>query len=189
VSRARRGGIAALLLLALPACGRRPALDAKVQPDIVYPDTAARSAAEFTQAFYDWYRGRNLPMDSVTGERPELLEPTLLQALKADFAAQAGNSEDIVGLDWDPFIGSQDPCDPYTVAGATRSGDTVNVPVRGQCPDAAPRSGPDVIAQLRRSATGWVFVDFRHADDKGGLRQDLAELKAERDSGSRRRTR
>ena len=182
-----RRALAALVLLA--ACHRAPAPPVTASTTLTFADTTLQSAAKFTQDFYDWYRQRNGRMDLAVKERAELFEPTLLAALKADFDAQAKDSGEIVGLDWDPFIGSQDSCDPYAAIGASRSGDTVSVLVKGMCKDAEQHSGPDLIAQVRRTATGWVFVDFRHADNKGSLRQDLAELKQERDSSSGHRKR
>lgn len=182
-----RGALTALVLSM--ACHRAPAPPATASATPTFADTTLQSAAKFTQDFYGWYRQRDMPMDSAVGLRPELFERTLLAALDSDFAAQARVPGEIVGLDWDAFTGSQDPCDTYTVMGATRSGDTVTLPIRGTCRDAAPPTAPDVIAQVRRTATSWVFVDFRHADDKGSLRQDLAELKQERDSSSGHRKR
>lgn len=180
MTRLGAAGLASLTLLV--ACHGAPTARAAADAAPVYADTAVQSAVKFTQDFYDWYRQRDIPTDIAVKERPALFEQSLLSALRADFTAQAKDSEYIVGIDWDPFTGNQDPCVRYTVAGATWSGDTVNVPVRGICGNAAPHTGPDVIAQLRRTTTGWVFVDFRHADNKGSLREDLAQLKRERDS-------
>lgn len=178
-----RGTLAALALVV--ACHRAPAAPATASAAPAFADTTLRSAAQFTQDFYDWYRGQGDRMDIALRERRAAFEPSLLAALDADGAAQAKDSTDVVGLDWDPFLESQEVCDPYTVTGAVLSGDTVNVSVKAMCKEMTPHTGPDVIAQVRRAATGWVFVDFRHADNKGSLRQDLVQLKRERDSTSR----
>ena len=44
---------------------------------------------------------------------------TLLQALRVDSEASAHAKDDIVGLDFDPFIGSQDPANRYEARNAT----------------------------------------------------------------------
>ena len=177
-----RLGIGALAALVVACHGAPASKAASADANPISADTAVRSAAKFTQDFYDWYRGQGDRMDLALKDRRAAFEPTLLAALDADGAAQDRHPGEIVGLDWDPFTASQDPCDPYHVAGAAWHGDTVNVPVWHGCKDEAPASKPDVIAQVMRTPTGWVFVDFRHADNKGGLRQDLAELQRGRDS-------
>ena len=180
MSGRERGVLVGLMLLG--ACQRAPAPPATASTTLTFADTTLQSAAKFTQDFYDWYRGQNDRMDAALKDRRAAFEPTLLAALDADGAAQAKDSTEVVGLDWDPFLESQEVCDPYTVTGAVASSDTVDVSVKAMCKEIAPHTGPDVIAQVRRTATGWVFVDFRHADNKGSLRQDLAELRQERDS-------
>ena len=127
-------------------------------------------------------------MEVAVRERGGAFEPALLAALQADFAAQAKDTEEIVGLDWDPFTWSQDPCDPYVAMDATWHGDTVNVPVKSTCIRTPAQTGPDVIVQLRRSGTTWVFMDFR-PDSGAGLREDLAMLAKDRDSPPPRKRR
>ena|SRR5689334_21750050 len=148
-------------------------------------DSTAQSAARFTQTFYDWYNAHADRLEIAVKERPEVFEPRLLSALQTDLEASAKNPQEIVGLDWDPFTASQDPCDPYKVDGISRRGDTILVAMRGMCTDTAPRAGPDVIAEVARGPSGWVFVDLRHPADSGSLRADLAKLREARDSVSR----
>jgi len=149
-------------------------------------DSLAGAAAQFTQTFYDWYHEHNDRFDRAIAERPSVFAPELLKALRDDLAASANSPNEIVGLDWDPFTASQDPCDPYKVDRTTHRGDTVLVAVKGTCTDMAPRPGPDVIAKLTRAGPTWVFVDFRHAGDAGTLLGDLANLRAGRDSATGR---
>lgn len=144
-------------------------------------DSSAASAARFAQAFYDWYRRHDDRLEAAVSQRPEVFSAELLAALRRDIGAQAKSPDDVVGLDWDPFTGSQDPCDPYRVDRVTRRGDTVLVAMRGTCKDAAPRQTPDAIAALRQAPAGWQFVDVLHGDGSGTLLRDLAELRAERD--------
>ena len=145
-------------------------------------DSIARTAGQFTQAFYDWYAGVGERSDVAVRARPSGFAPQLLEALRLDFAAQSKNPDEIVGLDWDPFLDTQDPCNPYRVGQITRRGDTILVAVKGLCTDAAPHAGPDVIAEVGQAKGRWVFLDFRHVGDRGSLLQDLAALRQGRDS-------
>jgi hypothetical protein len=149
-------------------------------------DSLAHSAARFTQQFYVWYRQRNDRMDRAITEGAAFFSPELLAALRADEAASA-RSQEVVGLDWDPFTASQDMCDPYTVGRTTRRGDTVLVAVKGMCRDMAPKPGPDVIAELRRAGASWVFVNFRYVSPVRNLLADLDTLRREREHNSRSR--
>jgi len=169
--------------LGTAACHRAPGPDARkasaaADSTLGAPaaDTAAASATRFAQAFYDWYRARGDEFEGAVRDSPAAFEPSLLQAIKADLEAQARSPDEVVGLDWDPILNTQDPCDPYRVQGTTRRGDTVLVSVQGTCADREPQVGPDVIAEIGRDGGRWVFLDFRHGGDAGSLRQDLLRL-------------
>jgi hypothetical protein len=180
--------------LLAPGCKRTPAANARSGPAPADPtlgtpatDAAARSATQYAQAFYDWYRVRGDKYESAIRDSPSAFEPVLLGAMRADLDAQSHSPDEVVGLDWDPLLATQDPCDPYRVQGTTRRGDTILVSMKGTCADRAPQAGPDVIAEIGRLGDRWVFLDFRHAGDPGSLRQDLTRLREERASAARRR--
>ncbi len=145
------------------------------------PDSTVRAAEAFTQAFYDWYRRNDDRLETALAQRPELFATTLFTALRSDIEAQAKSPGEIVGIDWDPFTNSQDPCDPYQVASASRRGDTILVAMKGMCTNATPRPGPDVIARLQRKDSGWVFVDFTSPGDTLSLLGHLALLRKDRE--------
>ena len=147
-------------------------------------DSVTEAARHFTQAFYDWYGQHDNRLETAVASQAGLFAPELLEALSIDLQAQADNPGEIVGLDWDPFTASQDPCNPYRVDSVTRRGDTALVAVRGMCTDAAPRATPDAIAEVSRSASGWIFVNFRYPDRPETLLDDLATLRAARQADS-----
>jgi hypothetical protein len=162
----------------------RAGASADTSLEAVTTDSLAQSAAHFTQAFYDWYAQHNDQLELAVAERPEVFAPALLTALQTDIEAQAKHPGELVGLDWDPFTASQDPCDPYQVEHVTRRGDTILVALKGRCTDAAPRSGPDVVAEVLRSPAGWVFANLRDPRHPGDLLADLANLREARRSDS-----
>ncbi|SRR6266568_1570103 len=170
----RQSYVYPLLTLAALSCQR-------LQRPADQPDSTVRSAEAFTQAFYDWYRHNDDRLETALAQRPELFATTLLAALRSDIDAQARSPGEIVGIDWDPFTDSQDPCDPYQVASASRGGDTIFVAMKGMCTDAAPRPSPDVIAHLQRKDSGWVFVDFTSPGDTLSLLGHLALLRKDRE--------
>ncbi|HVM42010.1 MAG TPA: hypothetical protein VMT77_00805 [Gemmatimonadales bacterium] len=156
------------------------------------PDSAAQAAAAFVQSFYGWYKQVGERYEDAVADSPGWFAPALVAAMRLDNAASRANPSEVVGLDWDPFLDTQDPCDPYQVTGTSRRGDTVLAAVNGMCNDRPPQVEPDVIAEVRFVGRRWVFVDFRHVGNPGSLVQDLRILAASRDSdttraGSRRR--
>jgi hypothetical protein len=135
------------------------------------------------QEFYDWY----LPLTSVQRvgptwyelltRRSEILTPQLRRALQADSAAQVGAPGESVGLDFDPFLFSQDPCERYEVGGATRKGTRYWVDVYEVC--AGKRSAhPHVVAEVAPSRGGWVFVNLHYG--RSNLLRILDDLKRQR---------
>ncbi len=131
------------------------------------PDDSA-SCRRFTQAFYDWYvpylqKELKVPASDIALERkPEVFSPELLRALKEDSAAQARVKEEIVGLDFDPFVGSQDPADRYETRKVTLEGNVCSVEVWGVSAEAGKSAKPDVVAQLTQVKGHWQFLNFRY---------------------------
>jgi hypothetical protein len=102
--------------------------------------------------------------------------------------AQAGDSEAIVGLDWDPFLAAQDYCDAddaYAIGGARWQAQQVLVGVRGKCWQHKDTL-PDVVAEVGRSGSSWVFVNFLHSLDTFDLLKDLDNLRRAREEWRRR---
>jgi len=124
----------------------------------------------FVQSFYDWYTRKGSNMDSVVAHRSSVLAPTLFAALRTDRDEQAKDPGEITGLDFDPFVDSQDPCDHYVAKTPVPSGQRYRVPVFGTCPEPdKPSATPDVIVELERKGVSWVFVNFYYPGTKTDL--------------------
>jgi hypothetical protein len=145
---------------------------------------------QFAQSFYDWYvpltqkEGSGLPWNVVLERKGDVLAPDLFQGLKVDSDAQAQAKGDLVGIDFDPFVGSQDPSDRYEARRVTWTGDRCSVEVWPASPaDTAEKTTkPDVIAELAREKGRWRFHNFRYPELKSDLLGVLAQLREDRRS-------
>jgi hypothetical protein len=160
--------IAGLLFVAAPAFAAEPATAAPT-------GTEARA---FVQAFYDWYVKGVIDSDAALKKKPAYFSPELTQALKADEAAAAKSPDEVVGLDFDPFLNAQDVCSPYKAGAVKQVGDAYEVEVLGSCADLKPGQ-PDVVVRLMRHGASWMFTDFIYPARDDQPQQDLfAILKA-----------
>lgn len=114
-----------------------------------------------------------------TRDSAALFAPVLVDALRADAQAQARSPQEIVGLDGDPFLDAQDFCESYEIGGARHRGDHVLVDVYGVC-SGQRHSQPDVVAELSRRDSSWVFVDFQYPTRQSTLTRDLGDLRRSR---------
>jgi hypothetical protein len=83
-----------------------------------------------------------------------------------------------VGLDFDPFLGSQDPDSKYQVGDVRRAGATWLAKVYG-VRGGRRSSRPDVTAEVGPGTNGLLFVNF-HYPDGLDLLATLAELRRSR---------
>ncbi len=117
--------------------------------------------------FYDWYVPLALGDDSIPAfnfalqRRGALFSPELFRALKQDSEASAKANGYIVGLDFDPFLNSQDPDDRYEVGKVTHEEDSYSVEVFG-IQSGKKNEKPSVFAVVTRRNGRWLFVNFRY---------------------------
>ncbi len=147
-------------------------------------EAGQKRAAAFTQKFYDWYvpillkPGKTDASDVAIAKRPALFDPPLLKALKEDAEAQAKTPDDIVGLDFDPFVNAQDPDDKYVVGRVTEKDGLYLVEVYGLRKGKREKA-VSVVAELKPAKDGFVFVNFSYGAD-GDLVQVLKSLADDR---------
>jgi hypothetical protein len=141
-----------------------------VLPDLLQAQTTSSQVAlkpvrSFVQELYGWYVPKAL--DDSTGPASEralkyrsyVFSSELFRALKEDSDAQARISGYIVGLDFDPFLNTQDPCERYELGGITQNGETYRIEVFGVC-SGTRHEKPDVIAEVARRNGRLVFTNF-----------------------------
>src|ERR1700730_1157258 len=137
-------------------------------------DTAIE-AHEFVQKFYNWYvpfsaHSKTLACKEVLKAHPEYFSRALAPMLKKNIADMERTGG--LGLDFDPFLNSQDPPSKYVVgpADGTDEGYAMKVySVR----DGRRASKPDVIAVVENQHNSWVLTNFHYPEQGTSLRQLL----------------
>jgi hypothetical protein len=137
----------------------------------------ALSVRKFTAHFYEWYvktaDGADRMEMLATKEMRQALAPELLQAIKRDFEAQAQDKSGyIVGLDFDPFLNSQAPCDRYEVRNIVKKGESYWAEIHGAGGCMA-HDASDLTAEVVSRNGAWMFANFYYS---GQFAQDLLNL-------------
>jgi hypothetical protein len=142
----------------------------------------------FVQEFYNWYvpaavKNRSVrSSDLALSSRLLAFDPSLAAQLKEDSNAQAKVHDDIVGLDFDPFLAAQDHCERYEVVNVETQAESYLAGVRG-VGGCEKHDGVDVIAEVGSRNGTLSFVNFRYpAIDNSDL---LTVLKKLRDARGR----
>jgi hypothetical protein len=138
------------------------------------------TAVAFVRSFYQTYGPRSATsglaaVDSLLVERPALFTPELLAALRRDAAARAAVKGEIDGLDWEPFLNTQDPCEQYVVGTATRAASHVRVRVYAICRGRRSDSVA-VVADVTPVGSSWAFANFLYGAPAGDLLTALHAL-------------
>jgi hypothetical protein len=154
------------------------------------PASESDGARDFVRDFYDWYVPasdvfRDRPSELVLEKRPSALDPALARELKEDSDAQAKAPGDIVGLDFDPFLASQDPCERYEVMSVSKKGQSYLVDVHGvgRCED---HQEADLVAEVAARNGNWLFINFHYPRlGAGDLMTILKKLRQDREQSPR----
>lgn len=123
-----------------------------------------QSARTFVEGFYKWYlpealRDHGEPSWLIALRvKGENFDPRLVRLLRADAAAQA-KCDDLVGLDFDPFLNSQDPSPEYAVREIRRHGHIYRAEIYS-VQSGQKSSTPDVTAIVEQTRGRWRFVNF-----------------------------
>lgn len=173
--------VSILLAIAIvfPAQG---AVGTQSSPQTKSDEDISGSLRHFVQEFYDWYIPKTSdPNNGRTSNlvlklRGSTLTSQLARGLKEDSEAQAKANE-IVGLDFDPFTNSQDPCERYEVGKITRKEETYWIEVYAIC-EGKKSEKPNVLAELARINRQWQFVNFHYTNFLNGHSQDSDLLSA-----------
>jgi hypothetical protein len=146
---------------------------------------ASDSVKTFVEGFYAWYVPKALSGHSgpawsaAVKEKGSYFSPELGRKLLEDSEAQAKDAGEIVGLDFDPFLNSQDPGRSYSVGKV--------VPKRGsylaeihRVVSGKPEEKLTATAEITGRNGRWYFVNFFYPDGHN-LLDVLKALKDDRD--------
>ncbi|EDY19432.1 conserved hypothetical protein [Chthoniobacter flavus Ellin428] len=148
------------------------------------PLQAADSPAKFVQDFYNWYvplskhDRHEASSDVALKKRAADFSPELTKALKEDSAAAAKNPGELVGLDFDPFLNSQETVDRSVVGNVTEKNGAYRVEVYHFL-DGKKDKKPQVIPEVKSVNGHWVFINFWNSE-KGNLLEELRQLAKDR---------
>lgn len=158
--------------------------------------TQSQSPKIFLQSFYDWYtpisvkEGPLPAVDITLKEKPNVFNSVLYKGLQEDSVARNEYPGYIVGLDFDPFLASQDPCEKYVVGDVTRLGDSYKANVFGVC-DGKKDANAGVIVEVVRHDSQWVIKNFYYPPHGNIGPEDLLMvlglLKQEREKATTKR--
>jgi hypothetical protein len=140
------------------------------------------SVRKFAQDFYRWYvpiafkDNKGTAFEIAIKQRPSSFSPQLLQALRDDAKAQAVG--EMVGLDFDPFLNSQDPSNHFVIGQINRKNDGYWVDIHTSKSQTV-HAKTSVIAVVNQSGGHWFFTNFRFPNG-GDLLGTLQILKHDR---------
>jgi hypothetical protein len=141
----------------------------------------SKACGKFVQDFYDWYviKAENesqLPASSTAiKEKREIFSADIRKALEVDFKAQENSPGEIVSLDFDPFLNSQDPSNQYMVGKVVIAKSTCLVDVHNMV--AGKKSAtPAVVAEVKSFNGKLRFVNFYYKTSNKSFKENLLEL-------------
>src|SRR5579863_3041088 len=161
--RAKSGPAILLAAMAVVALISAPTSLAQAQS----PALDEASCRGFVQGFYDSYWNRyagklagpkkdpnfHFPgIEEVLARNPPALSRQLIDLIRKD-EKQSRESNEVGNLDFDPFLNSQDPEGIHRVSRVELRGDVCTATV-----DRA-----HTVAELKRNAPGWLFVNFHYS--------------------------
>lgn len=145
------------------------------------PRDFQKSCRNFVQGFYDWYvpkalkEGSGHAWDLALKNKGYVFSSEVSRLLKEDSEAQAKVAGEIVGLDFDPFLNSQDLGERYVVGDVTPKDDSYWAEVY------AIRSGnksekPVAVPELVFKDGRWLFVNFHYGKSDHPERENLLSI-------------
>lgn len=129
------------------------------------------SPREFVEGFYAWYVPQalsddtNAPWKSIFVHRSGDFSHEIVQLLREDSTAQA-KCEELVGLDFDPFLYTQDPEEHYEVGQINQEGKAYFAEIYG-VRDGKRLTKPALTVEFSKQSGHWQFLNF-HYDYPGG---------------------
>lgn len=113
--------------------------------------------------------------EKTLSEKASSFSPDLLKALQEDLAASKKSPDEIVGLDFDPFLDAQDTAEKYVVGEVHQQGDRYRVDVFGFW-EGKKNPKPDVVPELAFQNGNWVFMNFHYRESDIPVNENLLSV-------------
>jgi hypothetical protein len=150
------------------------------------------NAKVFVQNFYDWYKKLynqgvtatdNIGTDAyMIKHKPQYLDDSLLNAFIEYYKAEPKEADEIVGLDFDPILDSQDIGWDYQTGKVRQVGDKffidIHCDIHGKPKDTILASPPIIVAEVVKNNGQWKFVNFLYPPPEG-KGEDLLKMLAD----------
>lgn len=152
------------------------------------------SCQAFVQEFYKWYIGKSNnnsksgdPLSITLKTRPELFGAELTKRLKEDSAAAAKSPDEIVGLDFDPILNTQEQVQNYKAEKVSTKGPSFFVDMHALL-NGKREAQAAVVPELVKVGSKWQFVNFHYKVDKkdDDLLHILKQLRDERQANKKK---
>jgi hypothetical protein len=162
-------------------------LPCSLQAQAKSPHESSKSARVFVQNFYNWYvpiqgaRDYRSAWLLILKSKKPMFSQELIEAIGNDIKAQDKSDAeggDIVGIDWDPFLSTQDPAEHYVAGNVYRKAGNYRIAVH-RVESGKKLRKPDVVVELAFSDGHWMFINF-HTPGNGDLLSALKLLREER---------
>jgi hypothetical protein len=157
------------------------ALQAQTPTSSLQPE----DCGHFVQQFYNWYvakvnalmkrNGLESALEVTLREKRSSFSPELVKGLKEDLAASKKSPGEIVGLDFDPFLNTQDIAERYLAGKIIPRGDHYWVEVFGVW-NGQKNSNPDVVPELAFENGQWIFTNFHYGKTDIPVNENLLSV-------------
>jgi len=146
-------------------------------------ERASDSCRKFVQSFYDWYKTLSddeRDCDYVLKKKPGCFSGALVQQLQQDSIDKKKVPGEWLGLDYDPFLGTDGiPAKRYVAEKVQCRGDSYLVNVHGLA-DGKKSVKPNVVPELKLNGKEWQFTNF-HYQANDDLVKDLKRFRTQRE--------
>jgi len=139
------------------------------------------NARVFVQQFYDWYK--KLYNEGVTAtdnvgtdvymikHKPQYLDDSLLKAFIEYYKAEPKEADEVVGLDFDPILDSQDIGWDYQTGKVKQVGDKffidIHCDTHGKPKDTILALPPIIVAEVVKKSGQWKLVNLSYPPPEG----------------------
>ena len=151
------------------------------------PASDESSCRQYVQRFYNWYsRQTGDPSEKALVCKDYSFSPDLAAKLREDRAASAKNPNEVVGLDFDPFVNSQEQAQRFEVGKISQKNGSYLADVYGYW-DGKKSSKPDVVPELVLKSGGWQFVNFHYQASNDPTQENLLSVLKALSDGRKKR--